>query len=72
MIPRSETRPVKDAKCAGCGHRLDRHRPYTNGGHNRHGCTLVCTVDNCQLWRECRLADIEARLHAGFDPREER
>lgn len=46
--------PEEPQKCLGCGHRLDRHRPYLYGGRNRHGCALVCIADNCQLWRECR------------------
>jgi hypothetical protein len=47
-------RKAEAEKCAGCGHRLDQHRPYANGGHNRHGYDRVCIVDNCQFWQECR------------------
>ena len=45
---RCETTP-----CPGCKHWLSKHRRYANGGRNRHGSTLVCTVDNC-AWTECR------------------
>lgn len=41
-------------KCLGCGHALSKHRHYANGGRNRHGSTLVCSVDNC-AWTECRM-----------------
>jgi hypothetical protein len=44
----------RDGYCQGCGHRLNQHREYAKGITNRHGCRLVCIVDNCQLWQECR------------------
>jgi hypothetical protein len=48
--------PLNVARCAGCGHTLNRHRLYANNGRNRHGSPLVCTVDNC-AWMECRRKD---------------
>jgi hypothetical protein len=41
-------------KCAGCGHRLDKHRRYISKGRNRYGCDLVCTVDGCMSWNQCQ------------------
>ena len=40
-------------RCLGCGHLLSKHREYIDGGTNRHGSRLVCTVDKC-AWQECR------------------
>ena len=57
-------------KCAGCGHRLDRHRVYAKGGRNRHGCELVCTVDGCQFWRECQRGPHECPNCGGLPPGE--
>lgn len=46
------SKALKD-KCTGCGHRLSQHRTYARGT-NRHGCHLVCIVDGCRFWNECR------------------
>jgi len=45
---------AKSSCCRGCGHPLKKHRLYTGMGVNRHGSRLVCIVDNCQLWKDCR------------------
>ncbi len=45
-----------EARCAGCGHHLSKHSLYANGGVNRHGSRLVCSVDNCH-WQSCRFAE---------------
>ncbi len=44
----------RDGKCRGCGHKLSQHTVYANGRTNRHGSRLVCTVDGCREWSECR------------------
>ena len=44
---------MNTTRCAGCGHPLSKHRHYVRGGVNRHGSTLVCSVNNC-MWTECR------------------
>jgi hypothetical protein len=57
----------KAARCRGCGHRLDRHREYARAGKNRHGCPLVCIVEGCLRWTECRIGarkDTEKRRKA--------
>jgi len=41
--------------CAGCGHKLSRHTEYARRGKNRHGSRLVCTVDKCKNWDQCRV-----------------
>ena len=46
--------PQNTRKCVGCGHPLGKHRHYIRGERNRHGSTLVCSVDNCGGWTECR------------------
>ena len=51
----AEDRGVSGLYCAGCGHLLSKHREYAEGGRNRHGCSLVCTVDGCRFWGDCRL-----------------
>lgn len=51
-------------KACECGHRLEDHGLYFEGGTNRKGSRWVCQKDNCHSWNQCDLK-IEDELDGG-------